>query len=58
MNVPLYHVAKYLKNMTTNFDEILHVAQACPEEGYRTIGMSRYPLVWQLEPLEHLELLQ
>ena len=58
MNVPLYPETLYLKNRTTNFDETLHVAQACPEEGYRTIGMSRYPLVWQLEPLGHLQLSQ
>ena len=58
MNVPLYPETLYLKNWYTNFDETLHVAQACPKEGYRTIGMSRYPLVWQLEPLGHLQLSQ
>ena len=42
MNVPLYPETLYLKNQTTNFDETLHVAQAYPEEGYRTIGISGY----------------
>ena len=42
MNVPLYLETLYLKNSYTNFDETLHVAQACPEEGHRTIGMSSY----------------
>ena len=42
MNVPVCPVAKYLKNVTTNFDETLHVAQACSEEGFGTIGMSGY----------------
>ena len=27
MNVPLYPVTSYLKNMTTNFDETLHAVQ-------------------------------
>ena len=45
MNVPVYHVTLYLKNGTTNFDETLHVDQACPKEGFRTTGMSGYSLV-------------
>ena len=45
MNVPVYHVTLYLKNRTTNFDETLHALQACPEEGFSTIGMSGYSLV-------------
>ena len=48
MNVPVYHVTLYLKNRTTNFDETLHALQACPEEGFSTIGMSGYSLVWKL----------
>ena len=42
MNVPLYLETLYLKNWYTNFDETLHVAQACPEEGYKTTGTSGY----------------
>ena len=33
MNVPLFPVAKYLENLTTNFDETLHVIQACTALG-------------------------
>jgi len=36
--------------LETNFDETLHVAQACPEEGYRTTGTSGYSPVQFLEP--------
>ena len=52
MNVRLFPETLYLKNRTTNFDETLHVAQACPKEHFSTIGMSRYPLVWLLGPPE------
>ena len=52
MNVRLFPETLFLKNLTTNFDETLHVAQACTEEGYRTIGMSRHPLIWLLGPPE------
>ena len=45
MNVPVYLDPQFLRNLTTNFDETLHVAQACPEEGFGTIFRSRYPLV-------------
>ena len=38
-------VRDFLKNLTTNFDKTLHVAQAGPKEGFGTIGMCRYPLV-------------
>ena len=34
MNVPLNSVAKYLKNVTTNFDETLYVVQA-----YTNLGL-------------------
>ena len=52
MNVPLCLDPFLLKNGTTDFDETLHVAQACPEEGFKIGGMSRYPLVWLLGPPE------
>ena len=45
MNVLLYYVTLYLKNRTTNFNETLHALQACPEEGFSTIGISGYSLV-------------
>ena len=35
----------FLQNRFADFDETLHVAQACPGEGFGTIGMSMYPLV-------------
>ena len=35
----------FLQNRSTDFDETLYVAQACPVEGLGTTGMSRYPLV-------------
>ena len=50
MNVPLYLDPQFLRNLTTNFDETLHVAQVCTEEGFKIGGMSRYPLVWLLGP--------
>ena len=50
MNVPVYLDPQFLRNLTTNFDETLNVAQACTEEGFRIGGMSRYPLVWLLGP--------
>ena len=45
MNVPLYPVTIFLGNRTTDFDENLHVVQACTKEGFEIGGMSRYPLV-------------
>ena len=52
MNVPLYLDPQFLRNLTTNFDETLHVAQVCTEEGFKIGVMSRYPLVWLLGPPE------
>ena len=52
MNVPLCPVTRFLRNLTPNFDETLYVVQAYTEEGFGTIGMPRYPLVWLLEPLD------
>ena len=46
MNVPLYPETIFLGNRTTDFDENLHVVQACTKEGFEIGGMSRYPLVW------------
>ena len=40
-------VRDFLKNGTTDFDETLHVGQACPKEGFGTTGMSRYPLIYK-----------
>ena len=54
MNVPLYPETLYLKNWYTNFDETLHVAQACPKEGYRTTGTSGYSPVQFLKPKNFL----
>ena len=50
MNVPVYLDPQFLRNLTTNFDEILHVAQACTEEGFGTTGTSGYSPVQFLEP--------
>ena len=33
MNVPLYLVTSYLKNLTTNLDETWHVVEACTALG-------------------------
>ena len=50
MNVPVYLDPQFLQNGTTNFDETLHVAQACTEEGFGTTGTSGYSPVQILEP--------
>ena len=47
MNVRLLVLPLYLKNLTTNFDKTLHVAQAWPKEGFKIVCMPRYPLDWQ-----------
>ena len=41
----------YIRNTTDDFNETLHVGQACPKKGFGTIGMCRYPLVQKLWPI-------
>ena len=38
----MFPATQFLQKPTTNFDETLHVVQACPKEGFSTTGTSGY----------------